>query len=61
MRWHQIAIPETGTVKPTGSLDADEWRKRSERQTRLQRQIRDEDARHAAKEQDLTARLGRPG
>jgi hypothetical protein len=58
MRWRQII--EVGTVKPTGSLDSEEWRKRSERQARVQGQIRDENARHAAKKRDLNARLARP-
>jgi hypothetical protein len=46
-----------GTIKPEGSLNAEEWRQRSKRQARTQQQARDEDARHAAKQRDLKARL----
>jgi hypothetical protein len=45
------------TIKPEGSLDAEEWRKRSKRRARAQQQARDEDARHVAKQRDLKARL----
>ena len=71
MRWRQIArsrkredgtplpshVSEAGAIKPSGSLTADQWRKRSERQARVQQQMRDEDARHAAKRRDLSGRL----
>jgi hypothetical protein len=46
-----------GTIKSKGSFNADEWRQRSKRQARTQQQARDEDARHAAKERDLKARM----
>jgi hypothetical protein len=50
-------VVEAGTIKPLAPLDADGLRKRLERQSRVQRQLRDEDARHAAKKRDLNARL----
>jgi len=51
---------ETDTIKPSGPLNADELRKKSDRRARVQQQIRDEDARHTAKTQDLKTRLTRP-
>jgi hypothetical protein len=53
-------VIEAGTIKPSGSLDADKWRKTSDRRARVQQQIRDEEARHAARKRDLNARLARP-
>lgn len=47
----------TGTIKPKGSLDADQWRPRTKRQAATQQKIRDEEARHAAKLRDLKDRL----
>lgn len=61
MRWYQIIgnpIKESDPG-PTGSLDADEWRKRSERRSQVQRQMRDENVRHDTKTQDLKDRLSR--
>jgi hypothetical protein len=53
-------VIEAGTIKPSGSLDADQLRKRSERLAQVQQRMRDEEARHAAKKRDLSAPLARP-
>jgi hypothetical protein len=69
MRWYQIRIEEhdpatpiteAGTIKPSGSLDADALRKGSERRARVQQQIKDEESRHVAKVRDLKTRLTIP-
>jgi hypothetical protein len=51
------SLVEVDTIKPTGSLDATQWRKRSKKQARVQQQTDDENARHAAKERELKARM----
>jgi hypothetical protein len=52
-----IEIDEDGTIKPAKPLNADQLRRRSERQASTQRKMRDEDARHASKSRDLKDRL----
>jgi gas vesicle protein len=48
---------EGATIKPSGSLSADQWRKQSERRAKVQRQVRDENQRHSTKVRDLQDRL----
>jgi hypothetical protein len=50
------AVIEDGTIKPQGSLDANQSRKRSKRLARTQQQMGDENQRRAAKERDLQSR-----
>jgi hypothetical protein len=52
-----IEIDEDGTIKPEKPLNADQWRRRSKRQTATQQKMRDEDARHASKLRDLQGKL----
>ncbi len=62
MRLHEITrrsakVGEgTNTIKPSGSLDADQWRRKSERMARVQQQMRDENERHGKKLRDLRSR-----
>lgn len=62
MRLHEITrrsakVREgTNTIKPNGSLDADQWRRKSERMARVQQQMRDENERHGKKLRDLRSR-----
>jgi hypothetical protein len=44
-------------IKPQKPLDAEQWRRRSKRQTDMQQKIRDEESRHAEKLRDLKGRL----
>ena len=65
MRAHEImqlgmaAVCEDGgsTIKPQKPLNAEQLRRHSEKQARTQKQMRDEQSRHASKTQDLQARL----
>jgi hypothetical protein len=58
MRVHEfMALIESDTIKPVKPLTPEQSRKRSEKQARVQQQVRDEDHRHAAKERDLTASI----
>lgn len=52
-----IAIDEDGTIKPAKPLNADQLRRRSERQAKTQQKMRDENTRHAAKVRDLQGKL----
>jgi hypothetical protein len=62
MRAREIIRPaaevteESSTTKPSGSLNADEWRRKSERRLRSQQQMNDENERHAKKMRDLQER-----
>jgi hypothetical protein len=46
-------------ILPLGALDADQLRRRSERQARVQQPIKDDEARHASKKRALNARIVR--
>ena len=50
-------VAEGGTVKPSGSLDADQWRRQSEKRAKVQRQVKDENQRHTTKVRDLQDRV----
>jgi hypothetical protein len=52
-----MLMVEAMPAKPQKPLTPTQARKRSEKQAKVQQQVRDEDVRHAAKEQDLKARL----
>ena len=51
-------IAETGTIKPQKPVNADQPPKLSERQARVQQQVRDEDVPHAAMKGDRVRRFG---
>ena len=52
-----IEIDEDGTIKPEKPLNADQWRRRSKRQTATQQKMRDENARHTSKLRDLQGKF----
>jgi hypothetical protein len=50
-------VAEAVPKKPEKPLTPEQAQKRSEKQARVQQQVRDEGARHAAKLQDLQSRV----
>ncbi len=53
----EIAIDEDGTIKPAKPLNADQLRRRLERQAAGQQKMRDENARHASRVRNLQGKL----